>query len=100
MPLVGPSVHVQRIVVPRMEPAFGMSAMVRSSILNPQLEARPRPASPAALEELHGALVLLRRGASVEGSQIASLSGLGVLLLRVQPIFPRGESADHGRLRN
>jgi hypothetical protein len=38
------------------------------------------------LEELHGSLVLLRRFTRTESSQVAALTGLGVLLARVQAI--------------
>src|SRR5215210_3973323 len=58
------------------------------------------PRSAPTLEELHGALVLLRRRAAVEGSQIASLAGLGILLPGVEPVLPGGELTNHLRLRS
>jgi hypothetical protein len=48
-------------------------------------------------EILHGALVLLRRRAAGEGAEIAPPAGLRIFLARIEPIFARGELADHWR---
>ena len=56
-------------------------------------------ASPAALEELHGALVLLGRRTRPEGAEVAPPSGLRVGLARIEPVLARLELADHGNLR-
>src|SRR5579883_736731 len=58
----------------------------------------PAARNSVALEVLHRALMLLRRGARLEGAQIAALAGLGIGLARVQAIFARCELADHGNL--
>jgi hypothetical protein len=52
----------------------------------------------AALEVLHRALVLLGFRAGPERTQIATLSGLRVLLARVQAVLARLELADHDDL--
>jgi hypothetical protein len=48
--------------------------------------SRLYPAGSQALEVLHGALVLLRGGASLEGTQVAAFAGSRILLPRIQPI--------------
>src|SRR6202011_4639121 len=53
---------------------------------------------PAALEELYGALVLLRRRARLERTEVAPLPRLGILLARVQPILARLQFPNHGLL--
>jgi hypothetical protein len=49
-----------------------------------------------ALEILHGTLVLFRRGARLEGAQIAPLAGLGIGLARIEPVLSGWQLADHG----
>src|SRR4051812_41150150 len=53
------------------------------------------PWSASSLEELDGALVLLGRGAGLEGPQVAPPSGLGVDLARVKTVTAGGELPDH-----
>src|SRR5690349_16373394 len=54
--------------------------------------------SPAPLEELHRALVLLGRRARLEGAEVPPLASLRVLLARVQTVLARLELPDHRRL--
>jgi hypothetical protein len=51
-------------------------------------------------EILHGALVLLRRGARIEGAEIAAPAGLRILLARIEPVFAGRQFADHGDAPN
>ena len=51
--------------------------------------------SAAALEELHGAFMLLGRGACAKGAQIPPLSRLGILLARIEPIAAVLELSNH-----
>ena len=51
--------------------------------------------SSAPLKKLNLALVLHRRRPGAEGSQVAPLPGLRVLLPGVEPVFAGGEFADH-----
>jgi hypothetical protein len=48
-----------------------------------------------ALEELHLAFVLLRRLPCLEGSEITALSGLGISLSRIEPIFTGFQFPNH-----
>lgn len=48
---------------------------------------RHRSGDLSALEELHGAFVSLGGLAGAEGSQITALSGLRILLARVEPVL-------------
>jgi hypothetical protein len=50
-----------------------------------------------ALEELHGAFVFLRRGASLESAEISPALRPRVHLAGIQPIPTGGKLADHGR---
>lgn len=52
--------------------------------------------SASMLEELHGALMLLRRCQGIEGSKIPAFTGVWIPLARIEPIFPRLEFPDHG----
>jgi hypothetical protein len=53
------------------------------------------PASPTALEILHGTFVFLGRFPRRERTEIAAFSGLGILLARIEPVFSRRQFADH-----
>src|SRR5262249_31181955 len=67
--------------------------------------ARARPRSTATssrrafrsvpLEELDGALVLLRGCSAPERPEVLPLSTPRILLLRVEPVLPRGQSTNH-----
>jgi hypothetical protein len=48
------------------------------------------------LEILHCTLVLFRRGARLEGAEIATPAGPGINFTRIQPVFTRSQFADHG----
>ena len=48
------------------------------------------------LEELHGFLMLLRRGARLERAEVTALAGLGILFARIEPVLAGGKFADHG----
>src|SRR6185437_7958303 len=48
------------------------------------------------LEILHVALVLLGRGARLEGTEIAALAGLRIDLAGIKPVLARLQFADHG----
>jgi hypothetical protein len=50
------------------------------------------------LEELHRALVLLRRSARLERTEIPALAGLRILLAGVEPVLARAEFANHCEL--
>lgn len=59
-----------------------------------------------AFEELHGPFMLFRRCAGLEGSEIPTLSCLGIFLPGIQAVFTRLKLSDHagifplaGRLR-
>jgi hypothetical protein len=52
-------------------------------------------ASSVPLEVLHGALVLLCRGAGLEGAEVAAATSLRIRLARVEAIFAGLEFADH-----
>jgi hypothetical protein len=52
------------------------------------LKERRQTRALMPLEILHSALVLLRRGAAIEGAEIAPPTGLRVELARIEPIFP------------
>src|SRR6202011_2402537 len=56
----------------------------------------PAAMLPAALEHLHGSLVLHRRRAGAEGAEVAAPAGLGILLARVEAVLAVREFADHG----
>jgi hypothetical protein len=47
------------------------------------------------LEELHGALVLLRCGATLESPQVAPLTGFRIFLARVEPILAGRQFSNH-----
>src|SRR5690348_1858496 len=49
----------------------------------------------ATLEELHRLLVLLRRRSRLERPEVPSLAGLGILLLRVEPVLTGFQLPDH-----
>src|SRR6185437_4389856 len=67
-------------------------------ITRPATDYPPTARNSMALEVLHLALVLLRRGARLEGAEVAALAGLGIGLARIEPVFARSELADHGDL--
>ena len=48
-------------------------------------------------EILHRALVLFRRGAVAESTEVAAFAGLGIDLARVESVFAGSELANHGR---
>jgi len=48
------------------------------------------------LEILHGAFVLLRGGAAVEGAEIAPPAGLRIYFTQIEPVLSGRELADHG----
>jgi hypothetical protein len=48
------------------------------------------------LEILYLALVLLGRGARLEGAEIAPLAGLRIYLARIEPVLAGSQFADHG----
>jgi hypothetical protein len=50
------------------------------------------------LEELHGALVLLRRGTARKRAEIAPPAGLRIFLSRIEPVFAGRELANHDGL--
>jgi hypothetical protein len=49
-------------------------------------------------EILYRALVLLRRGATAEGAEIAAPACLRIFLARIKPVLARGELADYGEI--
>src|SRR5205807_9811615 len=61
-----------------------------------QVSGAPAAMLPAALEHLHGALVLHRRRARAEGAEVAAPAGLGILLARVEAVVAAPEFAEHG----
>src|SRR6478752_174002 len=67
-------------------------------IARPTANYPPAARNSVALEVLHVTLVLLRRGARLEGAKVAALAGLGIGLARVEPVFAGCELADHGSL--
>src|SRR5688572_32184949 len=65
----------------------------------PRLIALPTlNCSAAALEELHLALMLLRRRARSECAEVAALPGPGIDLAGIEAVFARLELADHATL--
>lgn len=56
----------------------------------------PKKANSMPLEILHGALVLLGRGARGKGAEIAPFACLRILLARIQPVLSGRELSDHG----
>jgi hypothetical protein len=66
-----------------------------SRITTPWPEYAPSYRSAATLEELDGAFVLLGRRARFERPEVSSLSGLGILLARVQSIATVFELSNH-----
>ena len=55
--------------------------------------------SPFAFEVLDGALVLFRLLQRIEGPEISSLPGLGILLSGVKSVLPRFQLSNHSRPR-
>src|SRR5439155_14683773 len=75
-------------------------ASVESPMITPRFEVYAAAGrSAAALDELHGALVGLRRLARLERSEVPPLPGLGVGLPRIEPVFARLQLANHLHLR-
>lgn len=62
------------------------------------LLVRSESHSPAALEELHGPLVLPGGGEGRERSKIPPLACSRVFLARVQTVFTAGEFPDHAEI--
>src|SRR5262245_30900604 len=62
----------------------------------PVRDADENRAASAVLEELHRALVLLRRRAGGERPQVAALTGPWIQLPRIEPVMARLELANHG----
>jgi hypothetical protein len=56
---------------------------------------RTEPALSAALEELHGSLVLLGGSPRGERTEVAAFTSLRVFLSGIESVFPRSEFPDH-----
>lgn len=56
---------------------------------------RLRTKVSVALEELHGALVFLRRCARLEGAEVAALAAFRIFLARVEAVLARRQFSNH-----
>jgi len=64
------------------------------------MDGRVKPghdAGSSPLEELHGALVLLRLSAAPKGAEIAAPAGLRIYFTRIEPVLAGCELANYGQ---